>query len=78
MKNADNADAPTAQRPVALAFGELLPQPLCGRKMRWRIGVESGGEDRIENRCGGVGAEVFQGGCAVEKIGLLSDSLQNQ
>ena len=33
-KNADNADAPTAQRPVALAFGELLPQPLCGRKSR--------------------------------------------
>ena len=33
-KNADHADAPTAQRPVALAFGELLPQPLCGRKSR--------------------------------------------
>ena len=29
--NADPADAPTAQRPVAFAFGELLPQPLCGR-----------------------------------------------
>jgi hypothetical protein len=31
VKNADHADAPTAQRPVAFAFGELLPQPLCGR-----------------------------------------------
>ena len=34
-KNADNADAGSRpQRPVALAFGELLPQPLCGRKRR--------------------------------------------
>ena len=70
---ADPADAPTAQRPVALArfvaslfepcswlepsalaARELLPQTLCGRKMRWRIGVESGSGLVIQDGIGGI------------------------
>ena len=35
LRLSPNSDAGSRpQRPVALAFGELLPQPLCGRKRR--------------------------------------------